>query len=149
VVYVQLVEKISAFVVILHLKNEDDFTWGGGAEQQCAFDEINKYLSSPLVMKAPKIRIPFRLYITADDSVIGVVLTQVMDGKEHIITYLSRHLNDAKTRYSFIKKLCLSLFYACSKLRHQLLSSTCVVAYQADVIKHMLQETILSGRIRK
>jgi hypothetical protein len=30
-----------------------------------------------------------------------------------------------------------------------LLSSTCIVACQADVIKHMLQQPILSGRIRK
>jgi hypothetical protein len=32
---------------------------GGGAEQQHTFDEIKKYLSSPLVMKEPKARIPF------------------------------------------------------------------------------------------
>jgi hypothetical protein len=50
---------------------------------------------------------------------------------------------------NFIEKLCLSLFYACSKLRHYMLSSTCVVACQVDVIKHMLQEPILSGRIGK
>jgi hypothetical protein len=80
---------------------------------------------------------------------IEVVLTQVMEGKEHIITYLSRRLIDAETRYSFIKKMCLSLFYACSKLQHYLLSNTCIVACQADVIKHMLQQSILSGRIRK
>jgi hypothetical protein len=30
-----------------------------------------------------------------------------------------------------------------------LLSSTCIVACQADVIKHMLQQLILSGRIKK
>jgi hypothetical protein len=30
-----------------------------------------------------------------------------------------------------------------------LLSSTCIVACQADVIKHMLQQSILSGRIVK
>jgi hypothetical protein len=100
-------------------------------------------------MKAPIVGIPFRLYITAKDTVIVVVLTQVMDGKEHIITYLSRCLIDAKTRYSFIEKLCLSLFYACSKLRHYLLSSTCIIACQADVIKHILQQPILSGRIGK
>jgi ribonuclease HI len=80
---------------------------------------------------------------------IGAILTQVMEGKEHIITYLSRRLIDAETRYSFIEKLCLSLFYACSKLRHYLLASTCVVACQVDAIKHMLQQSILSGRIRK
>jgi hypothetical protein len=30
-----------------------------------------------------------------------------------------------------------------------LLSSTCVIAGQADVIKHILQQPILSGRIEK
>jgi hypothetical protein len=35
------------------------------------------------------------------------------------------------------------------KLRHYLLSSACVVACQADVIRHMLQQPILSGRIIK
>jgi hypothetical protein len=81
--------------------------------------------------------------------VIEAVLMQVMEGKEHVITYLSRCLIDAETRYSFIEKLCLSLFYVCSKLRHYVLSSTCVVACQANVIRHMLQQLILSGRIRK
>jgi hypothetical protein len=94
-------------------------------------------------------RIPFRLYIAAEDAVIGVVLTQIMEGKEHIITYLSRHLINAKIRYSFIEMLCLYLFYACFKLQHYLLSSICTVACQADVIRHMLQQPILSGRIGK
>jgi hypothetical protein len=83
---------------------------------QRAFDDIKKYLSSLPVMNAPMIGIPFRLYITVEVVVIGAVLTQIMEDKEHIITYLSRRLTDAETRYSFIKKLCLSLFYACSKL---------------------------------
>jgi hypothetical protein len=109
-----------------------------GADQQRAFDEIKKYLSSPPVMKAPMVGIPFRLYITVEAAMIGAVLTQVMEGKEYIITYLSQHLIDVEMTYSFIEKLCLSLFYACSKLRHYLLASTCVVACQADVIKHML-----------
>jgi hypothetical protein len=76
-------------------------------------------------------------------------LTQITEGKEHIITYLSRCPINAKTRYSFIEKLCLSLFYACSKLQHYLLSSTCIVTCQADVIRHMLQLPILSGSIKK
>jgi hypothetical protein len=121
----------------------------GGIEQQHAFDDIKKYISLPPVMKEPKAEIPFQLYIPAEDSVIGVVLTQVTDSKEHIVTYLSQRLIDAKTRYSFIEKSCLSLFYACFKLGHYLLSSTCVVACQTDVIKHMLQQLILSGRIKK
>jgi hypothetical protein len=54
-----LLGKISAFAPILQLKNEAEFTWG--ADQQCAFDDIKKYLSSPPVMKALMVRTPFRL----------------------------------------------------------------------------------------
>jgi hypothetical protein len=100
-------------------------------------------------MKAQMAGILFWLYIAAEDAVIGAILMQLMEGKEHIITYLSWCLIDVETRYSFIENLCLFLFYACSKLHHYLLSSTCVVACQADVIRHMLQQPILSGRIRK
>jgi hypothetical protein len=100
-------------------------------------------------MKAPMDGTSFRLYITAEDVVIGTVLMQVMEGKEHTITSLSRCFIDVETKYSFIEKLCLSLVYACSKLRHYLLSSTYIVTCQADVIKDMLQQLILSGRIGK
>jgi hypothetical protein len=54
------------------LKNEVEFTWG--ADQQCAFDDIKKYLSSPPVMKAPMVGIPFQIYIAAKDAVIGTIL---------------------------------------------------------------------------
>jgi hypothetical protein len=120
-----------------------------GVDQQCAFDDIKKYLSSPPAMKAPMAGILFQLYIATEDVVVGAILTQITKGKEHIITYLSRCLIDTKIRYSFIEKLCLSLFYDCSKSCHYLLSSTCIVACQVDVIRHMLQQPILSGRTRK
>jgi ribonuclease HI len=137
------------FAPILRLKNEAEFCWGGGVDQHRAFDGIKKYLSSPPMMKAPVAGIPFWLYNAAKDVVIGVVLTQVVDGKEHIIIYLSWRLIETKTWYSFIEKLCLSLVYACSKLRHYLLSSTWIVTCHADVIRHMLLQPILSERIGK
>jgi len=55
------------------------------------------------------------------------VLTQETEDKEYVITYISRRLIDAETRYTLTKKLCLSLYYACTRLKHYLLSSTCIV----------------------
>ena len=106
----------------------------GGAKQQEAFEKIKIYLSSPPVLKAPRRGVSFRLYVAAEDKVIGAVLTQETERKEYIITYLSRRLIDAKTRYTIIEKLCLSLYYACTKVRHYLLYSTCIVVCQTDVI---------------
>ena len=107
-------------------------------EQQEAFEKIKNYLSSPPVLKAPKRGVPFRFYVAVEGKVIGAVLPQETERKEYIITYVGRRLIDAETRYTFIEKLCLSLYYACTKLSHYLLSSTCIVTCQADVIKHML-----------
>jgi hypothetical protein len=85
------------------------------------------------------------LYVAAEKDVIGGVLTQETEGKEYIVAYESGRLLDAETRYTFIEKLCLSLYHICTKLRHYLLPSTCIVACQTDIIK----KPILSGRVGK
>jgi hypothetical protein len=89
------------------------------------------------------------MYIAAQEWVIGVVLLQEEDGKEILVAYVIRCLLDAETRYVFVEKLCLSLYYAFSKFRHYILSSSCIVACQYDVIKHMLLKPILSGMMGK
>ena len=98
-----LSRKIDAFTPILRLEDETEFTWGG-AKQQEAFEKIKIYLSSPPVLKAPRRRVPFRLYVAAEGKVIGAVLTQETENKEYIITYLIRRLIDTETRYIFIEK---------------------------------------------
>jgi hypothetical protein len=100
-------------------------------------------------LKVPQLGVPFRLYIAAEDEVIGAILTHETERKEHAVTYLSRRLLDAETGYTFIKKLCLCLFYACTKCRCYLLSSQCIVSGQTDVTKYMLQNLIMSGRVGK
>jgi hypothetical protein len=89
------------------------------------------------------------MYIAVQEWVIGAVLLQEEDGKEFPVAYMSQHLLDAEMWYFFVEKLCLSLYYACSKFRHSILSSSCVVACQYDVIKHMLLKPILSGWMGK
>ena len=74
---------VDALISILRLKNETEVTWG--VEQQEAFEKIKIYLSSPLVLKAPRRGFPFRLYVAAGDKVIGVVLTKKTKDKEFVI----------------------------------------------------------------
>jgi hypothetical protein len=142
-----LAGKIDPFTPILRLKNDAEFAWGQSSRKHLI--SLKKYLSSAPVLKAPQTGVSFRLYIASEDKVIGAVLTQETEGKEHAVTYLSRRLVDVETRYTFIEKLCLCLFYACTKCRCYLLSSHCTVYGQADVIKYMLHNPNMSGRIRK
>jgi hypothetical protein len=65
------------------------------------------------------------MYIAAQERVIGAVLLQEEDGKKFPLAYVSRRLLDAETQYVFLEKLCLSLYYVCSKFRHYIVSSSC------------------------
>ena len=56
---------------------------------------------------------------------------------------------DAKTRYPEIEKLCLCLFFTCTKLRHILLLAETIVICKSDVIKHMLSAPVLKGWLGK
>ena len=56
---------------------------------------------------------------------------------------------DLETRYSSIEKLCLRLYFSCTKLWHYLLSAECTMVSKAIVIKHILLMPILNGRVGK
>jgi hypothetical protein len=48
-----------------------------------------------------------------------------------------------------MEKLCLCLFFTCTKLRHILLSAEVIIICKSDVIKHMLSAPVLKGRLGK
>jgi hypothetical protein len=65
------------------------------------------------------------------------------------VFYLSRRMLDTKTRYHKIEKLCLCLFFTCTKLRHILLFAEIIVICKSDIIKHMPLAPVLKGRLGK
>ena len=131
----------------MKLKNDQEFKWGD--IQQKAFEEIKEYMKCPPVLVPPQQGKPFKLYISVDDKTIGSALMQEFEGKERVVFYLSRRLLDPETRYYPTEKLCLCLYFSCTKLRHYLLSVECTVVSKADVVKHMLSMPILNGRVGK
>jgi hypothetical protein len=142
-----LSQKVLPFSPLLKLKKDQKFVWGD--EQQKAFDEIKRYMKEPPVLVPPQLNKPFKLYVAADTQTIGSALIQEFGGKERIVAYLSRKLHDPETRYSAAEKLCLCVYYSCTKFRHYLLNAECIVYSKFDVIKHMLSMPILNGRIGK
>jgi hypothetical protein len=91
----------------------------------------------------------FYIYLLVGDTSIASVVVQVYDGKEKVVFYLSRRMLDTETRYHEIEKLCLCLFFTCTKLRHILLSTEIIIICKSDVIKHKLSAPMLKGRLGK
>jgi hypothetical protein len=87
--------------------------------------------------------------LSVGDTSIASVVVQVYDGKEKVVFYLSRRMLDTETRYHEIEKLCLCLFFTCTKLWHILLFVETIIICKSDVIKHMLSAPVLKGRLGK
>jgi hypothetical protein len=92
---------------------------------------------------------PFYIYLSVSNTSIASVVVQLYDGKKRVVFYLSRRMLDAETRYPDMEKLCLCLFFTCTKLHHILLSAEVIIICKSDVIKHMLSAPVLKGRLGK
>jgi hypothetical protein len=138
---------IEPFMDLVKIKADEEFRWG--VEQQQAFKEIKEYLARPPVLVPPQQDRSFYIYLSVGDTSIASVVVQVYDGKEKVVFYLSGRMLDMETRDLKIEKLCLFLFFTCTKLRHILLSAEVIVIYKSDVIKHMLSAPVLKGQLRK
>jgi hypothetical protein len=132
---------------LVKIKTNEEFCWG--AKQQRAFEEIKEYLARPPVLVPPQQDRSFYIYLSVGDTSTTSVVVQVYDSKEKGVFYLSRRMLDTEIRYHEIEKLCLCLFFTCTKLRHILLFAEIIVICKSDVIKHMLSTPMLKGRLRK
>jgi hypothetical protein len=142
-----LSERIQPFTPFLKLKVDLKFIWE--EEQQKALDNVKQYLKSSPVLMPPQDNKPFKLYLSANERAIGPALVQEFEGKERVVYFVSRRLLDAETRYQAVERLCLCLYFSCTKLRPYLLIVECTVVCKDDVVKYMLSLPILKGRIRK
>jgi hypothetical protein len=108
-----------------------------------------RYLARLPVLVPPQRDRLLYIYLSAGDTSIASVVVQVYDSKEKVLFYLNRRMLDTETRYHEMEKLCLCLFFTCTKLRHILLFAETIVICKLDIIKHMLSAPVLKGRLGK
>jgi hypothetical protein len=132
---------------LVNIKADEEFRWG--IEQQRAFKEIKEYLARPPVLVPPQRDRPFYIYLSVGDISITSVVVQVYDSKEKVVFYLSGRMLGMETRYHEMEKLCLCLFFTCTKLRHILLFAEIIVICKSDIIKQMMSAPVLKGWLGK
>jgi hypothetical protein len=82
-----LAGQVELFLPLVCLKHEDGFAWG--EEQKRVFQRIKEYLSKASVLRATKVGEAFKVYVAAQDNVIGAVLMQEDNRKEFMVAYIS------------------------------------------------------------
>lgn len=101
-------------------------------KHQQAFDAIKVALTSPPILAFPDYSKPFIVYTDASSNGLGAVLSQVQDGKEHVIAYASRTLRPAEKNdgnYSSFKIELQALTWAITEKFKGYLSGSKFTAY--------------------
>jgi len=102
-------------------KKNARFKWDNEAQE--AFDILKEQLMKAPILACPDIHAPYTLYTDASAFAVGGILTQIIDGKERTIQYLSKQLSDCQKRWATIEREGYAIVYCISKLRHYLLGA--------------------------
>ena len=89
------------------IKKTDKFVWTDECEK--AFQEMKAYIGTPSLLSKPKEGGMLYVYLTISKRAVSAVLVREEDKVQWPIFYVSKALLDAKTRYTEIEKLSLSL----------------------------------------
>lgn len=94
------------------------FIWSGEAEE--AFSILKQALTSPPVMAFPDLSAPFLLYTDASLHAIGSVLSQGVNGQEHVIAYASHLLSASERKWSTFDRELWAIVWGVRHFRHYL-----------------------------
>ena len=78
-------------------------------ECQAAFERLKSALIQAPILAYPDFTLPFDLYVDASDEALGMVLGQVQNGREVVISYSGRKLLPAEKNYSVTEREALAV----------------------------------------
>lgn len=91
-------------------KNAPPFVWT--EEANAAFLKLKDCLISSPVLSCPDYSQPFQVHTDASDYGVGAVLTQIIDGDEKVIAYMSKSLSAQERNYSATERETLAVLIA-------------------------------------
>ena len=122
-------------------------TWTDEAEQ--AFSALKRALCEDPVLIAPDFNKPFLLHTDASRTGLGAVLSQVVDGHEHPVTYISRKMLSHELNYATVEKEALAIKWAIHHLRYYLWGRTFTLITDHAPLKWMAQNKDKNDRITR
>ena len=118
-------------------------------ECNTAFERLkNRMVNSP-ILAHPDFTKPFVLDTDASDLAIGAVLSQRIDGQEHVIAYASRTLTKSERRYCVTKKELLALVHFVKYFRHYLYGKKFTIRTDHGSLRWLMQFKNPEGQIAR
>ena len=109
--YRRFIKEFSKIVKPLYklLENDVKFVWDRDCQR--SFEELQSYLTTAPIVRAPNCQLPFKVMCDASDLAIGVVVGQREEGKPYVVYYARKTLNKAQRNYTTTEKELLAVVY--------------------------------------
>ena len=88
------------------------------------------------------------LYTDASDTCIGACLTQVCEGEEKPIYYMSHKLSRTQCKWSVVEKEAFAIHFALQKLDYYLHNSSFVIRTDHKLLKYLLESPMQNKKIQ-
>ena len=118
-------------------------------EHQNAFEKLKRSLSTEQLLIYPDFTQPFIVACDASTKAIGAVLSQLKEGQERPVTYCSRRLNSAESKYSVTELELLAFLFAVKQFRSYLYGRKFVVHTDHRALKWLLNLQDPSSRLTR
>ena len=125
--YRRFIEKYSDIAEPLYQLTKKGTVFRWGSEQQESFSILKERLVSPPILAYPLAQNTFILDTDASNHSIGAVLSQLQGNFERVISYASKRLGPAQTRYCVTRKELLAIVTFTQKFQHYLLGRQFIV----------------------
>ena len=95
-----------------------------------AFEILKQYLSSPPILSRPKKEEVLYAYLSVTNYVVSLVLVRNENGVQRTVYYVSKSLQEAKTRHLPLEKVVLAIMHTTRKLPYYFQAHTVMVLTQ-------------------
>jgi hypothetical protein len=103
-----------------------------------AFQIPKKALISAPIIQPPDWSLPYEIMCDASDYVVGAVLGQTKDRKDHVISYASKTLSGPQLHYATTEKELIVVVFAINKFRSYLVGAKVIIYTDHVALKYLL-----------
>ncbi|KFD59504.1 hypothetical protein M514_08725, partial [Trichuris suis] len=133
--YRRFIQNYAGMARPLHLllKKTEARKWGDAQEK--AFVQLKEKMKNPPILQHFHDNWCTALHCDASQDGLGAVLIQSKDGKEHVVTYLSRLLTSTERRYHSNELECLAVVWALRMVRPYVLGRKFKIVTDNSAVK--------------
>ncbi len=147
--YRKFVRNFAQIAAPLHSLTEKSRAWCWSTRCEEAFATLKQRLTSAPILAFPHFDQEFILDTDASGEGLGAVLSQVLDGQEHVVAYGSRSLTKAERRYCATRRELLALVWSVRHFRTYLLGRPFLARTDHNALKWLFQFKDPEGQVAR